>query len=387
MREKNMQNIDRRRLLGSLAVSALCRDFANADNSQPIASVGREQSSNRQERWFVARQRRNITEHQIVDFWAKPIFNVYYADLLPPQIVRGALWPECEPREICRDAEGSGHNDLTLTQDRLDWLGDQREFFECSRAEGNLPSLEGIADKKAPLGGVRRTALLALDSKSAKATDKAWIDILPAFRRCYDRVIGHFHIEQRGFLHWKTWLQAQPFDATHFDKYFTEAALLCDAVIFTSQSLAENDAYLSARASTEALVGELMRRLGQILLDELALDEIAPLKTSGERTYPHVFALGSAGASIKSGGIVSTDLVRQRELVFSSFGKPILRPLLIATCADRRCAESIPKQIVGSNIKFLATKTSAERKIEDQSLEWFEFATLWPFDPNSGAWP
>jgi hypothetical protein len=45
----------------------------------------------------------------------------------------------------------------------------------------------------------------------------------------------------------------------------------------TSQSLVENDICLPARASTEMLIGELMRRFGHVLLDENVIEHIAPI--------------------------------------------------------------------------------------------------------------
>lgn len=84
-----------------------------------------------------------------------------------------------------------------------------------------------------------------------------------------------------------------------FERFFTSAVSQCDAVVFTSQSLLENDVHLSARASTESLVGELMQRFAQVLCDEKLVQQIIPIsKKSGKgANQPHMLALSSAGAS------------------------------------------------------------------------------------------
>jgi hypothetical protein len=74
-------------------------------------------------------------------------------------------------------------------------------------------------------------------------------------------------------------------------------------------------------------------------------------------------------------------------LVFCSFGKPLLRPLLIANRASQLCAQKVEKQIAGSNITFLKTATFDDPNDNGEFLEWFEFAALWPFDADHGPWP
>src|SRR5262249_55747361 len=119
------------------------------------------------------------------------------------------------------------------------------------------------------------TALVALDSQSFAAIEPRWDDVLPNFRTCYDRIIGHFHIEQRGFRHWKESIIRHGGEAA-FSNNFSKPAALCDAVIVTGPSLIENDTNLSAQVSTETLVGQLIERLAYALLDENTLEQIAP---------------------------------------------------------------------------------------------------------------
>ena len=234
----------------------------------------------------------------------------------------------------------------------------------------------------------KTTALIALDSQWPTATGLDWADILPAFRGCYDRLIGHYHINQRGFHHWKNSLKAGAPDASRFESFFTNAASQCDLVVFTSQSLLENDVHLLARASTESLVGELMQRFAQVLLDDEVAREIVPMRTTNfAPKRPRCYALGSAGASRTWPTVAPADLLRQRELTFSSFGKPILRPLIIGLGVDERSAEAIRRQITGSNMMFLNTARHFQPDCDNDSSEWLKFVTLWPFDPDYGPWP
>ena len=52
-------------------------------------------------------------------------------------------------------------------------------------------------------------------------------------------------------------------------------------IVFTRQSLLENDVHLRPAASTESLVGELMQRFAQLLCDEKLVQQIPVSKKSG----------------------------------------------------------------------------------------------------------
>src|SRR5262249_1905109 len=88
-----------------------------------------------------------------------------------------------------------------------------------------------------------RTVLVGLVELWSGSADANGSEILPPLRRTHDRVIGHFHVGPRGFYHWKAWLSKAPFDHSYFERFFMQAALQCDAVILTSQSLIENDVH------------------------------------------------------------------------------------------------------------------------------------------------
>ena len=173
-------------------------------------------------------------------------------------------------------------------------------------------------------------------------------------------------------------------DAPCFERFFTSAALQCHAIVFTSQSLIENDVHLSARASTEILAGELLQRFAQVLLDDEVAREIVSMRTTScAPKHPRCYALGSAGASKTYPTVGLADLVRQRELTFNSFGKPILRPLIIGLGLDERSAEGLRMQITTqTNMIFLNSSVAS-----DENTEWLKLITLWPFDPDYGPWP
>lgn len=360
-----MSRIDRRQLLASLAIGSIGANVVR-DGTEPAAG---KPANNDRGRWFIARERLQRSDQYTVEFWSTPAYTITYADQLPQQIVRRAIWPERDALRVDPIAQ-------------LRWLRGDLEILEFNGSESLLQWLS--SDGETPCRRGKRTALLALDG--ASRAGQPWSEILPAFRRSYDHMIGHFHIAQRGFLHWKAARLADGLQTSDFEKFFTAITSQCDGVIFSNQSLVENDSYLSARAATEMLAGELMRRFGEVLLDERLLTQIVPARNMDD-LYPCAFALGSAGASAFSPRICMRDLTRQRELVFSSFGRPILHPLLIATCVSQHCAESIQNQLVGSNIKLFKTATSADPNGNGEFLEWFKFATLWPFDWSYGAWP
>ena len=367
-----MSNIDRRQLLASMAFGSLGADFravATPQVTDPRSMI----HSNEPARWFLAKEPLQTSAEHIVEFWSTPACKVQYVDQLPPRIVRGAVWQEDEAHRV---NPGEKHCLLRGDPEILEFNG------LSALGQWLYKNAEAVTR-----GGIRRTALLALDSASVESKRELSSFVLPAFRRCYDHVIGHFHIEQRGFVHWKTALCGEWGDASGFDEVFTELESQCDCVIFTSQSLAENDQHLSARVSTGTLVSELMCRLGEVLIDKRLIAEIIPPRNIDDEVYPRTFALGSAGASAFSPQISLRDLTRQRELVCSSFGKPVQRPLLIATAASQLCAQNVEKEIAGSNIKFLKTANCVDPKGNGEFLEWFKFVALWPFDWRYGAWP
>ena len=179
------------------------------------------------------------------------------------------------------------------------------------------------------------------------------------------------------------------FNSSSFERFFTSAASQCDAVVFTSQSLIENDMHLSARASTESLFGELMQRFSQVLFDDEITRDVVPTgQANCEPKQPRIYALGSAGASRTHPAVALADLLRQREITFGSFGKPVLRPLIVGLGLDERSAESVQTQITEhTNMLFLNARVAAKPDLYDENAEWLKFVTLWPFDPEYGPWP
>jgi hypothetical protein len=162
-----------------------------------------------------------------------------------------------------------------------------------------------------------------------------WRHILPAFTRCYDSVIGLCHFEQRGLHQQRAYLKGI-FGDSYFTKNVLEPASLCDAVIVTSAGLIETDTGLCSRASTEALVGELVRRLGYALLERKILDRIVGPR--GTRPKPRFFALGSATLNAPFEPIwhLQTMLDRQSAFVAGGFD-PLATdelPLFIQTAID-----------------------------------------------------
>jgi hypothetical protein len=375
-----MDIITRRSFLGSLALGSVYPNVGQTAALQLHASEGEAHPS--EIHWSITKQN-FVAKLDRVDFWSKPLCATRYAEQLSATVGLGALFDD-ETGELPAKA-GLLPADLMSLTKKDPFL---HERFSIQRGTG-IKTLTELLRAEVGARRFRTSALIALDSRWSTQPGPDWADILPAFRSCYDRLIGHYHITQRGFHHWKTSLTECAPDASRFERFFTNAASQCDVVVFTSQSLLENDVHLSARASTESLVGELMQRFAQVLCDEKLVQQIVPIsKRSGKGTnQPHMLALSSAGASSQFPTIQASDLLRQRELVFSSFGKPISSPRIIGFGLNEACAKSIHDQISNTNMIYLSTNAIADGQADPSGAEWLKFVTLWPFDPDSGPWP
>ena len=326
-----MDIITRRSFLGSLALGSIYPTVEQAAGSQLQAAERRAHTSDTH--WSIAKQS-SVAKLNRIDFWSKPLGGIRYADELPSEIRRGALFYGETGQPLARPVLTPANSSDPVILHRGTGVSTLAELL--------VTEVSVIAKSSR----IKPTALIALDSRWSGRTGPDWADILPVFRKCYDRLIGHYHINQRGFHHWKNSMIEGAPDAPCFERFFTSAALQCDAVVFTSQSLIENDVHLSARDSTEILAGELLQRFAQVLLDDEVAREIAPMRTTNcAPKYPRCYALGSAGASKTYPTVGLADLLRQRELTFSSFGKPVLRPLIIGLGLDERSAECIRTQI------------------------------------------
>ena len=379
-----MSIMNRRSFLRSLAASPFFAGDVRSQNPQSGDII----ADRRTGRWLIARQDCGPNTDYAVDFWSTTSCQINYASRLPSEIVRGVVWYDSETADDKSAPEPLDHTESLIEQQKFSWLNAQCKFAVAEGRNGLSQALPNVFEKEPSTCPRPRTALLALDSSFATATDPAWADIIPSFRRHYDRIIGHFHIVQRGFHYWQTALTGQPQGAFRFEQFFTKAASQCDAIIFTAQSLTESDEFLSARASTEELVAELMRRFGRALLDREIVTQVAPIDTAiaDGTMHPRYFAIGSMGARMPSLSVQLGDLSRQRELVFCGFGKPVLRPLLIGLDINDDTAQRLHEDVTRktSNIRFLKTTPSSGRV---QNLEWLEFVTLWPFDPDHYPWP
>jgi hypothetical protein len=380
-----MKEISRRGLLAAIAATGasatvLCSEAE--DGTSPNTFREREINNHC---WYIARQQAShapvppapIQQHA-VDFWSKPLCTVAHAEYLPPEISRSVLWYRPTPdRNLHELLE---YIDAIAREYRFAGVRGPRTFAVHFEGLDTLSSLLKSVVPDQRLTAASRMAFLDLDSKSTAPGEPNWDQIIPALADCYERIIGHYHLEQRGLRHHYALLDPL---YPEQKKCIRNTISQCDAVIFTSPNLVETDINLSAYASTEALVGQLLQRFGHALLDTNILEQIAPIGNGEIERKSRTFALGSVTSTALAPEVDLRALARQRELVTGSFGeRPYERPLLIATLTDDASAEVIRNQLRGTNFLFLKA-TNSNRLCGGDPLEPLELLTLWPFDAAS----
>jgi hypothetical protein len=234
--------MDRRRLLTSLATATAFAGTAPALATAAMTELGQntdrycpdEAPDELKGSWSVARQDRQSPLAHAIDFWTKAQADINPADYLPGEILRGALWyNHGDSVAWMREAEALAYVDSAFKQDRSGWIDDPRQFIRLGDGEDLAPALRSLVGNRG-----RRTALIDLDSRSYSWNiDPEWGEIIPAFRACYDRIIGYFDIPRRGLRQDREWM-----GSGYYDRGFAKPASLCDAVVMTSSSLVETDA-------------------------------------------------------------------------------------------------------------------------------------------------
>ena len=345
-----MTNIDRRRFVSTMGAMVACTAAAPAMGGADAGVPLKTRCNNEKDEdcgWYIARQQHAhpaaisgaIRQH-VVDFWSKQLSSISLANYLPSEISRGVLWFDgFKPDKTF--AERLEYIDAVHTKHNYEWIEEPRSVAAClnyiERLSSTLRSL--IAGDRSVCAQLR-TALLHLDSMSPAPNDPEWAQIIPALAPCYDRIIGYYHVQERGLRHfraswdelWSSWEEA------YFKKSICSPASQCDAVIFTSPALIETDPGLCPSASTETLGGELMRRFGYAALDRAVFNEIVGSEDNRMKRRPRLFALASVTieAPFYHRFIeIRKVLDRQRRLVSGSFGDldPDAAPIVVSITA------------------------------------------------------
>jgi hypothetical protein len=212
--------------------------------------------------------------------------------------------------------------------------------------------------------------------------EPGWAEVLPAFRSCYDHIIGHCHLPQRGLRQYRQFLNTNSHSdkGDYFQEFFTDAAMQCDAVVLTSSALCERDLRCCARASTEELVCKLMRHLGCALLTPGVLERIVGADETGIRRKPRFFALSSMALWFDFPRMMGF----QSELVRGSFGDAIPgeRPLLVATAVEDQQSALLDevRRVAGESLFTTAMPVYEVGKLGHPTLDDMKMITLWPFE-------
>lgn len=371
--------IDRRHLLGSLAAATVCTPVVSpayaADAAAPARASPNSQSS---EGWFLARECRQQSADNAVDFWERQFGDVPYTRHLPAEFVRGAIWYDVFGKPDCQTPEAI---DRSFQEYRFDWAEKPRRFAACSNGGDTLASALRSLIAEDSLTSAPRTAFLSLDS-FGPLQEPSWANVLPAFRSCYDHVIGHFHLPQRGLRQWRNLLTAH-FEEGHFQEHFVNAAAQCDAVILTSAALCESDVRACPRASIEELAAELVRDLGCALLTPNVLERIVSAGEQGAARKPRLFALASLHLWTPEDYDLDFPRMfnRQGALVRGSFGDGIgERPLLVATAAEDVSRSGAAVRLLTNESFFTTDIPACEVEKSNHSIfNYLRMITLWPF--------
>jgi len=375
--------IDRRHLLGSLAAAAVCPSFASAHAAAPtIPARVNHKARQSPEGWFLVRESRQQPIDHVVDFWARPFGDIAYTENLSPEITRGAMWYDAFDQPD------------SFTHQRFDRVEKPRQCASCSNHFDAVSSaLRFLLNDDASIP-TTRTAFLALDSLSpSPMREPSWADVLPSFRSCYDHIIGHYHLPQRGLRQYRKFLNAHfgsQNERGYFQEFFADAAAQCDAVILTSSALVESGLRCCPRSSTEELVGNLTRDLGCALLTPAVLERIVGKGAYRTLRKPRFFALSSFVSQTIDDYYLYCDLIlsRQADLVRGSFGDaiPDEQLLLVATTAEDIHSgffDGVRKASDGSF--FVATAPAhAVEKRGYPIVNQLKMITLWPFEFDGG---
>lgn len=389
-----MTQLDRRRVLTSLAGSVAVASAAPGISKAALAVSDADVLDERVQRlgWLIAQQDSRECGLHAVKFWSMDWAPTHFSNHLPPQISRGL---------VAYHNFGARVGDAHSAVDPL-----KRAFENCARkwieleqldrfslkldvgAECFLPQLIAFGGEK---GASIRTALVDLDSRTIFGGEMTlWRHILPAFRRCYNSIIGLCHFEQRGLHQERAYLNRVIGDG-HFTKNILEPASLCDAVIVTSAGLIETDPGLCSRASTEALVGELVRRLGYALLERKILDRI--IGAGGTTPKPRFFALGSGtlNAPFEPLWHFQTMLDRQSAFLSGSFAPLAVEdlPLFIVTSEEddphlwSGARDVLARAAAMSGYELspdmFATADAPRYQADARRPGWLDLIALWPF--------
>jgi hypothetical protein len=118
---RSMTNIDRRRLLRSLATATVCAPVLSIDMADASPRRGSIHQWG-QPKWLLAKESRWELTNHAVDFWERDFCDIAYSQYLPREIARGAMNYEAfdGPNRTTLEAI-----DRTMKNHR-DWVGRPR---------------------------------------------------------------------------------------------------------------------------------------------------------------------------------------------------------------------------------------------------------------------
>ena len=415
-----MTKVNRRRFVASLtaatALTGLAPSLARSDIAAPAnedrliqndeITFRNDSDKNKLKEWWCMIRRAEspgsstAAESPAVQFWSRQYSDIDYAEFLPPEIPRTSLFYESRDRKDFNNETAFSYLDALPERYGINAAPDETVHWSVSWHRKYL-SGSFCAHAGNPSPEKLRTALIALDSTGPSPTEPEWAEYLKLFtqpRRAYNHIIGHIHAPGRGMRELMARLNSIEPDnkKSYFERSVWDAASHCDVVVVTSSSLVDFDPGLSPSASTETLVGELIRRFGYAVLDRAVLDEIVGSENDRVKGRPRLFALASVTMEPPYWDrfyTVREILDRQRRLVSGNFGELAFDgiPIVVAiTARDRQLRRHFVYDHLGPHptgrknffeVRVPTYQLRQEGSPRDRPLK---LIALWPFNFNGG---
>ncbi len=385
-----MTHIDRRRALTSLvagaALTAAPEAIAPGAFAAPEPDALRKHAENHYY-WCLAQQAgKGRTEHAI-EFWTGPWARFHYENYLPPQMSRALIAYDSfsDPIDTANQVEAFTQASKYYKRDWLD--PETLDRFTVGPAAGskNFESiLTSIVGDQHPS---TRSALLSIDNSFMGLGVPG---VPSTFSSCYGSMIGITHLQERGFVQEKRYSRTS--SESDFVRRFLYDTSLCDTVIVTSSGLLETDAGLCPHASTEDIVGEMVRRLSYALLEPKILDRIVGAVET-KKPKPRYFALGSTTLNAPFEPLLYLQMMLERQSAFVSASFAPLAadelPLFIATSRDddlqwRTGVMDVLARVAAISgyalgPEMFATVRAPRYQPDARRPGWLDLIALWPF--------